>query len=566
MKNSLIYIVILISINISFASSPKWYIETVDNTDFVGDNTSIKIDSNDYPHISYNEFNYDGELRYAYFDGEKWNIEIVDNNGNIQGSTSLALDYKYNPHIAYEDAGNYDLKYAYFDGFKWNIKVIDSNGHVGGYSSIALDSKYNPHISYYDGNPNYDLKYAYFDGNKWNIEVVDSNGDVGKYSSISIDSKDHPHIAYCDDTNDKPKYAYFDGTKWNIEVIDTNSNLGRCTSIALDKEGNPHVAYLDIGLLKYAYWNRRSWVIKVVDTDHVGGHISLALDSNDYPHISYNYWMDYPDIKRLMYIYFDGNEWHKEIVDNGNGYLVGVCISIDLDRYNYPNISYYKHANLGYARYGYGVGITLSSFSAKPNNDAITLNWSVTTDEEISGFNLYRRPATPTVSPVRELAPKGMPGGIAQSPLQSGEDYVWTKVNTSLITGTNPYSYTDRDVKPETAYEYKLEAVVSDRNETLGTTKCKSEKGAPESFEIVSIYPCPASSIISIDVKIPNSSEIDIEIYDITGRRVCTTVRGLYNSGEYILTSDVSGFTNGVYIVRMTTDGFSASKNFVVAR
>ncbi|MGQ9706396.1 MAG: T9SS type A sorting domain-containing protein [bacterium] len=52
----------------------------------------------------------------------------------------------------------------------------------------------------------------------------------------------------------------------------------------------------------------------------------------------------------------------------------------------------------------------------------------------------------------------------------------------------------------------------------------------------------------------------------MTGRKVNTVSSGLYNPGEYTLTSDVSGLTNGVYIIRMTTDGFSGSKRFVIAR
>ena len=82
----------------------------------------------------------------------------------------------------------------------------------------------------------------------------------------------------------------------------------------------------------------------------------------------------------------------------------------------------------------------------------------------------------------------------------------WTKVNTSLITGTNPYSYTDRDVSPDTQYEYKLEAVVSDKAETLGTTSVESGKGTPESFEITSIYPCPASDVIKCIMNVPKEA------------------------------------------------------------
>jgi len=520
MKNIFIYITLIISLYSTVISSPKWYIEVVDNTDCVGDYTSIELDSNDNPHISYNEFNYDGELRYAYFDGYKWNWEIVDNNGNIQGSTSLALDSKNHPHISY--TGNGNLMYAYFDGSEWHKEIIDN---YCGYTSIALDSKEHPHISYYKGNPNDDLKYTYFDGSKWIITRVDTEGSVGWGSSIVIDSYNYPHIAYADITND---------------------------------------------FIKYAYWDGRSWIISKVDDSDGGGLPSLALDSKDLPHISYIYWVDYDPNEKLKYVYNNGSKWVTSVVDVSSGPIS--YQSLDLDKSYFPHIAYEKFDNLYYARYGYGIGIDLTSFSAVPHNKDITLNWSVIADENISGFNLYRRIIAPfTVSTVREnsYSPTCSPatvGEIAQYPPNPDNDYVWTKVNKSLITGTNPYSYTDRDILPDINYEYKLEAVVSDKAETLGTTECTSGNRTPGSFYIARIYPTPASSQISIDVIIPSQAEIDIAIYDITGRCVSRVAKGLYNEGEYTITGDVSGLANDVYIVRMTGEDLSASKRFVVAK
>ena len=253
---------------------------------------------------------------------------------------------------------------------------------------------------------------------------------------------------------------------------------------------------------------------------------------------------------------------------------------INVDSSYYLDIRYYYFPNLKYALYGPSVGIYLTSFSAKPvwygsclQLLSIVLNWSISTDEDIIGFNLYRRVATPHTNsnPVREnsYSPTCSPapvGEIAKSPPNPDNDYVWTKVNTSLITGTNPYSYTDKNVLPDTNYEYKLEAVVSDRQETLGTTECTSGKGTPGSFEIARIYPTPADDRISIDVIIPEQADVEITIYDITGRKVLVVASGLYSPGEYTLTSDITGLTDGVYIVKMTAGRLSASKRFVVAK
>jgi len=576
MKKIFIYILFIIT-SISFSSSPKWYIETVDNRTS-GWWNSIKIDSSDNPHIAYYYEN--AALKYAYYDGNEWRKEVVDTDGIVGIFVSLALDSNDNPHISYaksNDNKDYDLKYAYFDGKDWHISFVETEGDVGSYCSIAVDSKNRPHIAYYKEVDYYtgELKYAHFDNSQWKIETIESGGGIGEWTSIVIDDNDRPHISYgytIDNSELALKYAYYDGTEWKKEVVDTEG--GSTNSLALDSMNRPHISYYVGGykmFLKYAFYDGSKWNYEVLDTLFSGMDNSIAVDKNDHPHIAYSYLKEYDD-HDLKYAYFDGNNWNKITVESNGD--TGEKASITLNSHDFPHISYLDgtYGTLKHAWYGYGLGIDLTSFSAKPNNDAITLNWSISTDEDISGFNLYRRIIAPfTVSTVREnsYSPTCSPatvGEIATFPLQTDDNAQWTKVNTSLITGTNPYSYTDRDITPDTNYEYKLEAVTQDNSETLGTTSVDSGRGTPESFNIVRIYPTPAYYKISIDVIIPEKADIDIAIYDIAGRRVATVASGQYSPGEYTLTSDITGLTNGVYIVRMTDDGFSSSKNFVVAK
>jgi len=123
--------------------------------------------------------------------GIYWHLQTVDNSGWVGQGTSLALDSNGNPHISYCDRDNENLKYAHFDG-TWHIETVASDW--GWYSSIALDSNNYPHIAYYATGV--DLKYAYKDVSGWHIETVDSTGRVGEDSSIVLDSNDIPHISY----------------------------------------------------------------------------------------------------------------------------------------------------------------------------------------------------------------------------------------------------------------------------------------------------------------------------------------------------------------------------------
>ena len=133
--------------------------------------------------------------------------------------------------------------------------------------------------------------------------------------------------------------------KWYIEIVDsTGFSKGTDNSLALDSNDNPHISYYGIGEptgLYYAHYNGASWDIECVDSTHnTGHHTSLALDANDNPHISYlRYCPEFENI--VMYAYYDSS-WHIEMLDT-----VGVIAdnSIALDGNDDPHISYYDGTN-----------------------------------------------------------------------------------------------------------------------------------------------------------------------------------------------------------------------------
>ncbi|MGD8566211.1 MAG: hypothetical protein PVF96_07690 [Candidatus Bathyarchaeota archaeon] len=267
---------------------PKWAITQIDAIQMVGEFTSLALDSNDRPHISYYDEGYD-DLKYTRWTGSTWAIETVDASGDVGYYTSLALDSNDRPHISYLDVINDDLKYSRWTGSAWNIETVDSIGMLGYITSLAVDSNNHPHISYHD-RTNSDLKYARWMGSAWAIETVDSTGNIGSYSSIVVDSTDNPHISYYDETNGDLKYAKWTGSTWNIEIVDSTGNVGLDNSLALDSSSKPHISYRDYTNedLKYARWTGSAWSIETVDsTGDVGSSSSLALDSEDRPHISY---------------------------------------------------------------------------------------------------------------------------------------------------------------------------------------------------------------------------------------------------------------------------------------
>ncbi len=135
---------------------------------------------------------------------------------------------------------------------------------------------------------------------------------------------------------------------WQITVVDSKGQVGYHTSLALDSSDNPHISYNDVtnADLKYA-WYDGTWHTETVDsTGQVGYHTSLALDSSDNPHISY-----YDDSNDdLKYAWYDGI-WRTETVDSMGD--VGWNTSLALDSSGNPHISYrdLTNSDLKYAWY-----------------------------------------------------------------------------------------------------------------------------------------------------------------------------------------------------------------------
>ncbi len=117
---------------------------------------------------------------------------------------------------------------------------------------------------------------------------------------------------------------------WTTETVDQTKNVGEYTSLALNSLDYPRISYLDKthGDLKYAAWDGTSWKIETVDGTtknlndpsqkgreynraEVGEYSSLALDAAGNPRISY-FDKTHGDLK---YAAWDGTSWKIETVD-----------------------------------------------------------------------------------------------------------------------------------------------------------------------------------------------------------------------------------------------------------
>lgn len=245
------------------------------------------LDSEGQPHMVYG-----GEyLFHAYLtDDGYWEKEIVDPTQGVGSGATLALDTGDRPHIIY--LGTEGYRYAYFDGTEYQIEDLPStiNSLVGDMTNISIDvdSDNRPHISFIDSSSEIStLMYAFRDESIWQITPITSqNSDR---SELVLDKLGRPHIVTADDEG--IIYAQYDGSNWEIERVPA---VGWSASMALDSNDNPHIA-VGPGMIEYLHKNDSGWQLEVVDEydyDYdfcpvVGVKPSIAVDDLDRPHITY---------------------------------------------------------------------------------------------------------------------------------------------------------------------------------------------------------------------------------------------------------------------------------------
>jgi hypothetical protein len=87
------------------------------------------------------------------------------------------------------------------------------------------------------------------------------------------------------------------------------------------------------------------------------------------------------------------------------------------------------------------------------------------------------------------------------------------------------------------------------------------------SFSKLAIYPNPVSSnITKISYQLEKSSEVKIEVLNLLGSKIETIVDQKQSTGIYDMNLDVSKYTNGLYFVKISSNGASEVLQFSVEK
>jgi len=218
-------------------SGHRWLIQEVDpGSGLIAYMCSIQVTPDGKPMLSW-YLESTTYLRYAILQDGVWSARTIEGGDSLAGKwTSMALDANGFPRISFSEflprlseraipPGL--LKFAWYDGKKWSTDIVDiadstpdSGGDRGMGNSLVLDSKGEPLISYYDERS---LKFARHVEGKWSTQVVEHLPPFGRWSwksfrsSIVLDSKGHPHIGF--ESLRGLEHAWWNGQQWQVQLI-----------------------------------------------------------------------------------------------------------------------------------------------------------------------------------------------------------------------------------------------------------------------------------------------------------------------------------------------------------
>jgi len=87
-----------------------------------------------------------------------------------------------------------------------------------------------------------------------------------------------------------------------------------------------------------------------------------------------------------------------------------------------------------------------------------------------------------------------------------------------------------------------------------------------ESFSLQQNYPNPFNPATTIRYQLPQDGIVTLKIYDILGAEVATLVNEAKTAGRYEVNFNAANLSSGVYVYRITSGSFTASKKLVLLK
>lgn len=121
-----------------------------------------------------------------------------------------------------------------------------------------------------------------------------------------------------------------------------------------------------------------------------------------------------------------------------------------------------------------------------------------------------------------------------------------------VMDDKNNYNYVDYLSKENDISYYRIVQVNKDSSEVF-SNNIKIGTGLTNVFDLKPNYPNPFNPVTQISVEMYESSEVEIAVFDVVGKRIVTLFEGTLSQGIYNFQFDGSNFPSGLYFCEVKT-------------
>ena len=88
----------------------------------------------------------------------------------------------------------------------------------------------------------------------------------------------------------------------------------------------------------------------------------------------------------------------------------------------------------------------------------------------------------------------------------------------------------------------------------------------PESYGLASVYPNPFNPSTSINISLPKSVKVKLDIYDLSGKHVQSLLDGELEGGYHQIKWNADSYSSGVYFVKMIIGEYAGTQKLVLVK
>lgn len=192
------------------------------------------------------------------------------------------------------------------------------------------------------------------------------------------------------------------------------------------------------------------------------------------------------------------------------------------------------------ANIDYTVPVELVSFNASVIRDAVELSWMTATETNNQGFSIERKTASGLFEEIGYVSGNGT----------TTEPQSYSYIDSKLAAGI--YTYRLRQIDFDGRYEYSK--VVN------------AEIELPLEYSLEQNYPNPFNPTTEISYTIPEAGFVKLSVYNLLGEEVASLVKGYQEADKYEVNFDASGLSSGIYVYKIESATFTASRKLVLMK